>query len=1002
LEAGREVAEDLKPLDPHTLPDRKRVRDSGRAALVIGGLAVVLLLIFRGSLLSAGERVMKPGQDFEPPAPFSLSIQPGNVRLVRGDSLIVNVTASGEAPVSIVLERLEKGKNASEPIEIKGEAGGYRYTYRGITSSFTYWAHEGRVKSETCEAQVQELPGVRFLSVRLTPPAYTGLSEQVLEENVGDVAAVTGTHAKLSLSATKSLKDAKIEFLKPEFVGTDSEQVRASRNLTLDGSRASTEFTIDESGYYRLQLTDQEGLTNRDAILYRITARPDEPPLISLVEPSHDLDIAAGVSVPVVAEAVDDFGFTRMALRYYRTTAFEAAEAQNDESQYKSQQISMRVVEAGKAFSEMLWDMTPLDLLPEDQVSFFVEVWDNDAIHGPKRARTETRLLRFPSMSEIFEKQEEAAQTREITLQDLLNESEAIREKVDEAVEEFKSNPEMSWERKKEIEQLMEKQRAMNEMLNQISDAMEKAAQQMQQRSMFSPQVMEKIKQLQDLVKEVITPEMRKALEEMAAAMKQPSEEEMRRAMENFQNTQQMFEQALDQTLNMLKQLKMAKKLDELTRRLDELGRRQEQLNEGLDKKSPENASKNAQDQQKLSEEMKKIEQEAKKLSEEMQKENSKGAPDMKKLEEEMQQEQLSQQMKQNSESMNMNQNQSAKKKGRQMRRRMSEMASAMQNVRQQMETDQNAEVLQKLERSRDQLLDISMRQEKLWKESEKLEAGSPQMTQAAEEQENLKQAVNRINEDLRNIARESLFVTPQLMASVHQTLRQMQSACNAAQERDPRTASHYRRQAFGALNNALKESQQACSSCKNSCNKPNPNSMCNKAGQMAQQQAKLNNQTQNMMSQCQNPGSLSMGEQASMQRMAVEQQGLAKSAKELAQEAQASQQSLGRLEDVAKDMEEVAKDLANRNISERTLQKQEHIESRLLDFQRATREREFSPKRQATTGVDIVRASPNPLPNKPGKDQLREDLLRALDAKYTPDYEQLIRAYFDALSKWK
>ena len=1002
LEAGREVAEELKPLDPASLPDKKKVRDSGRAALVIGGLAVLLLLVIGGKLLSAAERVMKPGQEFEPPAPFALSVKPGNVRLVRGDSLVVEVTAAGQAPASVIIERLEKGKTATEPATIRGENGIYRYTYRGITAPFAYWAREGRVKSDEYSAEVQELPSVRFLSLRLVPPAYTGLPEQVLEENVGDIAAVNGTKAKLQLASTKSLKEARIEFLKPEFAGTDSETVRAAKALDLDGSRASTEFSVDESGYYRLRLTDTEGLLSRDPILYRITARPDEPPMISLVEPSRDLDIAAGVTVAVVAEALDDFGFTRMNLRYHRTSAFEPQETQNDETLYQTTPLTIKLLEPGKGVAETLWDLTPLDLLPEDQVILFAEVWDNDGIRGPKRARSESRMLRFPSMNEIFEQQEQESQTREISLSELLKESEAVREKVEEAVEEFKSNPDMSWERKKEIEQLMDKQRAMNEMLNQISEAMEKASQQMEMRSMFSPQVMDKMRQIQELVKEVITPEMRKALEKLAQAMQQPTEEEMRKALENMQQTQQMFEQALDQTLNMLKQLKMAQKLDELTRRLDELGRRQEQLNEGMDKNTPANSEKNAQEQKKLSEEMRKIEQEAQKLAEQMQQESTPGSQQMQQLQKEMEQEQLSEQMKQNSNSMSMCQNQSAKKKGRHMRQKMAEMANAMQNIRSQMETDQNAEVLEKMERSRDQLLDLSMRQEKLWKDAENLEAGSPHMVQAAEEQENLRQAMTRIKEDLYDLARQTMFVNPQMMAAVHQTLQQMQSACNAAQERDPRTASHYRKQALGALNGALKETNQACSSCQKACNKPNPNSQCNNAGQMAGKQRQINQQTQGMMSQCQNPGSLSMGEQATMQRLAGEQRALAKSARELSNEAQASRQSLGRLEDIAKEMEDVAKDLSDRNVTQRTMERQEHIESRLLDFQRATREREFSPRRRATSGVDIVRASPQPLPEKPGQDQLREDLLRALDAKYTPDYEQLIRAYFDALSKWK
>ncbi len=1011
LEAGRSVAEDLKPIQPKTLMDRRTLKLALRMALAAGGLAVLLLAFAHRPLLSAAERVMKPGEEFEPPAPFTLTMRPGDASLVRGDSLDVEITADGQAPEQITLERIEKGKSATEPITLSLQppltppvngGGTYHYTYRGITSPFTYWAMAGRVKTDKYNVAVQELPAVRFLSLKLMPPAYTNLEEQTLEENVGDVSALIGTKVKLSLAATKSLKSARLEF-----IATDSSAARddlkpgMTQSLALDGSRANGDFMVERSGYYRIRLMDTDGFDSRDQILYRITARPDEAPMITLLEPAQDIDIAANVKVSVVAEALDDYGFTRMTLRYHRTSAYEAPEVKDDESVYQPLAIDYKVVEPGKATGELLWDLTPLDLLPEDQVMFFVEVWDNDRIHGPKRARTETRLLRYPSMQELFEKEQAQAQTQQISLADLMKESEEIRKKVDEAVEEFKSNPEMSWEKKQEIEQLMQKQAAMNDLLEKVADAIQQAQQQAEQRSMFSPSVMDKMQQIQELVKEVITPEMREALQKLAQAMQQPSEEELRKAMENFQKHQDQFEQALDQTLNMLKQLQMEKKLDELTRRLDELGRQQEQLNEKMEQNTPETAQKNAEEQKKLAQEMKEIEKKMAELAKEMKENQAKAQEQMQELQKESEQEKLSEQMEQNSQQMSMCQNQAAKKKGKHARRKMSEMANALQNIKQQMSQEMDFEALAKLERSRDQLLDLSMRQEALWKQSEDLEAGSPQMAEAAEEQENLKQALQRVNQDLTELAKQSMYVTPQLMGAMHQAMMQMDQASQATQERDPRTATHYRKQALSALNAALKQNQSSCSSSKSSCNKPNPNSMCNNAGQMAGKQQKLNQQTQEMMGN-QNPGQLSMGEQASMQRIAVEQDALARTAKELAEEVAASQQSLGKLDDVAKDMQDVAQDLRDRNVSEQTLQKQEHIETRLLDFQRAQREREFSPKRQSQTGQDVMRSSPRELPDKPGQDQLREDLLRALDAKYTPDYEQLIRQYFEALSKWK
>lgn len=995
LEAGRGVAEDLVPINPKSLPDKRSVKSGLRYAMVMGVAAVLLLTLAGRPMLSAAERVMKPNEEFARPAPFTLSITPGNAELVRGDSLLVNIHAEGEIPPQITLTRMEIGKIAGEPITLSGDNGDFRYTYKGITSSFNYWAYSGRVTTEQYKVAVRELPAVRFLSVRLTPPAYTGLEEKVLEENVGDISAVVGTNAKLSIASTKPLKAATVEFLK---AGTGDEEITGTLDLHPDGSRGEAVFEIKENGYYRIQLTDADGYQNKDAILYRITARPDEYPLVNLRSPGSDIDIAANSQVPIVAEAVDDFGFTRMNLRYYQPSPFEQNQDPPD-SDYETVPLTYNMVEQGRAVGEYVFDLSPLGLLPEDQVLIFVEVWDNDRISNPKRAKSETRTLRYPSMAEIFEQEEQQSDQQQMTLGDLLKESADLREKVEEAVEEFKSNPDMNWERKKEIEQLMEKQQQMNQVLEKVADAIERAQLQNEIRSMFSPEITDKMRQIQELVQDVITPEMRKALEKMAEALQQPTEEEMRQALENFKMTQENFERALDQTLNMLKQMQIEKKLDELSRRLDELGRQQEQLNEKMDSNAPKNAEQNAKQQEELSKEMKKIEQEMRELAQQMQQEKMQQSQQAQQLQQEMDKENLSEQMEQNSDGMKMCQNSSCKKSGKQIRRKMAEFAQQMQNMREQMQNDQMAETLEKMERVRDQMLDLSMRQEQLAKSCASVEGASSQMADLAEEQENLKQALSRINQDMREMARESMSVTPQLLASMNEALNQMQRACDASQERDSRTTAHYCKQSLAALNIALKNQSQACSQCQSQCNKPNSNSTCNKAGSMAKKQQSLRQQCSSM---CNNPGQLTQGEQATMQRLANEQSALAKSAQELAAEAAASRQSLGKLDDVAKEMEEVADELRNRNVSQRTLEKQEKIESRLLDFQRANREREFSPRRRATTGIDMVRTSPRELPEKPGKDQLREDLLRALDAKYTPDYEELIRNYFDALSKWE
>ncbi|MFH1010404.1 MAG: hypothetical protein V1784_04115 [bacterium] len=1002
LEAGRDVAEDLKPISPRDLPDKRPVRLFGRALLVSSAFAGLMFALFGGALVSAGERVLRPDEEFAPPAPFDLVVRPGSCTVLRGDSLAVIVKAIGKAPSEITLERLERGKVASEPVTLKGNGEGeFRYTYRGIASAFAYWAFSGTVETERYQVDVRELPAVRSLSVRLAPPSYTRMDEKALEENVGDISALYGTTARLSISATKPLRRAFLEFFdgKPSVAGEEP-QTQDSISLAVSGFKASGEFKVRKSGSYRIRLVDTENLADRDPILYRIAALPDEIPVVTLVEPAKDMDVAAGVQVPVICEATDDFGFTRMTLRYHRTSALESDTGTTPLSSFEKIDLTYESQGRAKIRSEYKWDLTPLDLLPEDQVEFFVEVWDNDVLTGPKRAESVHRMLRFPSMQEIFEAQEQAEKARHISVKDLLDRSRELGEEIDRAMEEYKSNPEMSWERKQELQQMIQEQEAMTQLLEDIAQALQKTAEQMEARALFSPETLEKFQELQKLIQEVITPEMREALRKLQEAMQQANEDQFRKAMENFSMTQEQFQEALDRTLNILKQLQVEQKMDEITRRLDELANRQDKLNEAQEKASPQDAEKLASEQEKLAEEMRNIEQQSRELEKLMRELQNTPKSEMAQFNQQMQEENIPQEMQQNAQGLSACQQSSCRKRGRKISRELTDMANTMRNMKKQMVQQQLAAIQEQLEKAQSELLRLSERQEDLWDETQGLPSTSPQMSQVGEDQQDISSALGRISQSLMELARQTLFVTPQIRAAMWEASQKMEQALAAARNRDPRTAAHHQRQAMAALNKAQKEVSSSSSNCSSSCNSATGmNQMCNKAGGMAGQQMAINQQTEMLMDQG-NPGALSMGEAATIQRLAEQQEALAKAADELASEAAAARQTLGRLGDMGQEMREVAQDLRDRNVTMRTRERQERIVSRLLDFQRSAREREFKPQRRARTGTDVVRASPPQVSPEAGKDQLREDLLRALDAKFARDYEILIRQYFDALGK--
>ena len=57
-------------------------------------------------------------------------------------------------------------------------------------------------------------------------------------------------------------------------------------------------------------------------------------------------------------------------------------------------------------------------------------------------------------------------------------------------------------------------------------------------------------------------------------------------------------------------------------------------------------------------------------------------------------------------------------------------------------------------------------------------------------------------------------------------------------------------------------------------------------------------------------------------------------------------------------------------------------------------------PRHEGRQGREFNRASPDELTPTEQADKLRRDLLRALESGYAPDYEELIKRYFELLQQ--
>jgi alkanesulfonate monooxygenase SsuD/methylene tetrahydromethanopterin reductase-like flavin-dependent oxidoreductase (luciferase family) len=174
---------------------------------------------------------------------------------------------------------------------------------------------------------------------------------------------------------------------------------------------------------------------------------------------------------------------------------------------------------------------------------------------------------------------------------------------------------------------------------------------------------------------------------------------------------------------------------------------------------------------------------------------------------------------------------------------------------------------------------------------------------------------------------------------------------------------------------------------------------MMQKMKQMSGQQQKLNSQIQKYLNEVQGKR-LSPDQEQRRKELARKQRQIKQQIQNMDVGSDARRKLMGDLQKIAEQMEQSAKELEQgQRPSRDLLDRQQQILTRLLNAQSSLR---TQGKKKERTGQsardDAQRSSPGQLPSADDTDQLRRDLIRALEMGYSSDYEALIKRYFELL----
>ncbi|MEC7926902.1 MAG: hypothetical protein VX767_01560, partial [Candidatus Neomarinimicrobiota bacterium] len=365
-------------------------------------------------------------QIFEAPKPFYLSSSTGDIHLLGGDSAEILVASSRSQPDTVSLElipvtQINQDSTKNEPLLMKAQidsSGNYTFKLKDINQDYMYgafvkadhfWQAWKEVRSPEYRIMVTDRPTIKSFTLTLIPPEYSGLDPIIQSGNQANVQGLKGTKMTINFSTNRKLAQA---FLKIN---------NTAHPLQVSGKRAEGEFLLEDNGIFTIHLYDNRDITNLNPIPYHLEIIPDLFPQISVYEPHPIIELGDDQTIPVHLDIEDDFGFSTLQIGYeIRRPAY--IETDPVISVFKAPGI---IPNKPKQTVILDWDLSDLMLMPEDEVHYHFELYDNDQVSGPKKSLSGNFVARLPSLEDLFfgieKKEEQLIEDMSINLEEMEN-----------------------------------------------------------------------------------------------------------------------------------------------------------------------------------------------------------------------------------------------------------------------------------------------------------------------------------------------------------------------------------------------------------------------------------------------------------------------------------------------------------------------------------------------------------------------------------------------------
>ena len=939
--------------------------------------------------------------EFIPPKPFKLIGLTRHLNVLGGENVNIGFKATGEIPDSIFIEfrpvfNIENKDSTIIFSAKKSNVDEYKFEfleiyqnfqYRAFSPSIKFWDPWDEITTKFFSISVTDRPSIDDFLVTITPPAYTGLKKQSQKANQAQIQAINGSKINVELKSNKDLSLAELIL--------DDEK----KEMNINGKRAQFEFIASLDQKFSINLKDKRGVRNRNPIPFNLQIINDISPEMTIIQPPPIIELGSDQTIPILMSIEDDFGFSNLQLSY---------ELQRPNYIDAEPFISLFNIEINKSSKtqqdiQTIWNLQSIGLMPEDEIYFHFELYDNDIVTGPKKTISSTFIARLPSLNDLFhsfnDEQEQIIDAVKIELEDI----QKLKVELDKAELNLLKKDKLEWkdnqslkETLESVQQQLDDFQTLAEQINQLNDNGEK-------HQLFSKDLMNKFEDLQKLIEEIFPPDMLKNMDWMKKALEDMKPEELLSALENLSNNIQQVEKELDRFLDIFKRVKAEQEVDQLRKRLEQLVQNQDNIDQQIRQTNNEtNASKfkKLEQEQKINKrEFDEIISSMEDAAKDVKVFSRKTAQSLEKLSESELSKSTENHLEQTIQSLNKEEPYKAMDESYASLNDIETVELEMDNILSEFQKETTRDMSSKFRLILKDLLTLSKSQESLKSETEQIPRNSPGLHDLALEQQMIQNQLTQAMENAVSLSKETFLVSPMMGRMLGSAYAQMNVSKGKLAERNGNGSIDNQDEAIIALNEGSKIIIQSIKQMQESGSASGYNQFLKQLEQMAGKQQGINNQGMQ----------LALGQMANslknsiMQQMLAQQKGVRKSLQKMLNEMKKSgNQGLGDLNSISKEMNDVIKDLEEKKYTQSTSNKQKKILSRMLDSQTSMTQRGIDNNRKSESSEQITFENINGMPEDLGQRQsiIFNAMNKALNSGYSRDYQNMIRRYFNSLNQ--